>query len=244
MHSSSNADVYNRGLNTSPPLKKTTTKSNTVTIVVEPAHSGITAEAVCIILLDFIRIQNSRHHRRIATRNALCRWQQDVYYTDQLNRSRVYHTPPPCSQKKKKNHPRSHASLTTDLRTETFWGVAYNSYGGPGRASFTWLVSWCFEPSQPQRITPGLNITSLYLQVIYCTSLYTTSNMVFWAHLCSADTRQGNLHPARWSFLFCGPTQEPVLAAANTGTTLGRFCKKCRWMDRKGRNQQGRNPWQ
>ena len=53
-----------------------------------------------------------------------------------------------------------------------------------------------------------------------------------------------NEEHAGWPILFCGPTQEPVLATANTGKTRKRFWKKCRWMDRKGRNKQGRNPWQ
>ena len=39
----------------------------------------------------------------------------------------------------------------------------------------------------------------------------------FIAYLHSAGTQHGNLHSARWPILFCGPTQEPVLAAANTG---------------------------
>ena len=36
-------------------------------------------------------------------------------------------------------------------------------------------VSWCFEPSQPQRITSGLNTNFIYLKVIHYTSHYTTS---------------------------------------------------------------------
>ena len=38
------------------------------------------------------------------------------------------------------------------------------------------LVGWCFQPSQPQRITSGLkNKTSVQLLVIHSTSHYTTS---------------------------------------------------------------------
>ena len=87
----------------------------------------------------------------------------------------------------------------------------------------------------------GWTQTSLYLQVIYFTSHYTTSH-VFWAYLYSAGTRHGNLHPTGWPILSCGPTLEPVLATANTRKNRERFWKKCRWMDRKGRNKQGRNP--
>ena len=58
----------------------------------------------------------------------------------------------------------------------------------------------------------------------------------FLAYLYSAGTQHGNLHQAGWPILFCGPTQEPVLATANTGKTQKRFWKKWRWMDWKGRN--------
>ena len=36
----------------------------------------------------------------------------------------------------------------------------------------------------------------------------------------------GNLHPAGWPILFCGPTQEPVLAKANTGKKSGEVLEK------------------
>ena len=60
----------------------------------------------------------------------------------------------------------------------------------------------------------------------------------FLAYLYSAGTQHGNLYPARWPILFCGPTQKLVLATANTGKNRERFWKKCRWMDEKGRNKQ------
>ena len=98
----------------------------------------------------------------------------------------------------------------------------------------SWLVSWCFEPNQPQGITSGLN-TDFSLSPIYSTSHYTTSlfffsnhssnsihnfgtqnqknnNTCFGAYLYSVNTQHGNLHPAGWPILLCGPTQEPVLA--------------------------------
>ena len=56
------------------------------------------------------------------------------------------------------------------------------------------LVSWCFEPSQPQRTTSGLN-TNSNLKVIYFESHHTTSD-VFLAFLYSVGTQHGNLHPA------------------------------------------------
>ena len=42
----------------------------------------------------------------------------------------------------------------------------------------------------------------------------------------SAGTRHGNLPPAGWSLLFCGPTQEPALATANTGKKSGDFLEE------------------
>ena len=57
----------------------------------------------------------------------------------------------------------------------------------------------------------------------------------FLTYLYSAGTQHENLHPAVWPILFCGPTQERK--------NRERVWKKCRWMDRKSRNKQGRNPW-
>ena len=87
--------------------------------------------------------------------------------------------------------------------------------------------------------------TSLNLQVLHSTSNYTTnlfssnhnstsihnfrtqtqknSNTYFGTYLYSAGTQHGNLHSAGWPILFCGPTQEPVLATANAGKTRERF---------------------
>ena len=87
------------------------------------------------------------------------------------------------------------------------------------------LVSWCFEPSQPQRITSGLN-TNFTLSLSYSLHKSHTTSHVFWAYLYSAGTQHGNLHQAGWPILFCGPTQEPVLATANTWKNRERFWKK------------------
>ena len=38
-----------------------------------------------------------------------------------------------------------------------------------------------------------------------------------------AGAQHGNLHPEGWSILLCGPTQEPVLATANTRKNWERF---------------------
>ena len=42
-------------------------------------------------------------------------------------------------------------------------------------------------------------------------------NTCLGAYLYSAGTKHRNLHPAGWPVLFCGSTQELVLATANTG---------------------------
>ena len=55
-------------------------------------------------------------------------------------------------------------------------------------------------------------------------------------------TQHGNLHPAGWPVLLCGPTQKPCVSHNQHRKNWERFWKKCRWM--KGRNKQGRNPWQ
>ena len=94
------------------------------------------------------------------------------------------------------------------------------------RRSRSELVSWCFEPSQPQRIRSELNTNfTLSPSHIHFTSHHSTSH-VFWAYLYSVGTQHGNLHPAGWPILFCGPKQEPVLATANTGKIQERFWKK------------------
>ena len=73
-----------------------------------------------------------------------------------------------------------------------------------------------FSPVNHKELHQGWTQTSLYLRVIHFTSHHTTSHVV-WAYLYYASTLHGNLHPAGWPISFCGPTQEPVLATANTG---------------------------
>ena len=87
------------------------------------------------------------------------------------------------------------------------------------------VVSWCFEPSQSQRITSGLN-TNFTLSAGY--SFHKSSyhkSCFFLAYLYSVDTQHGNPHQAGWPISFCGPTQQPVLATANTIKTRERFWK-------------------
>ena len=102
------------------------------------------------------------------------------------------------------------------------------------------LVSWC------KGLHQGWKQTSVYFQFIHSTSHYTPSlffsnhnshsihnfetrtqknnNAYFGACLYCTGTRHGNQHPAGWPTLFCGPTQEPVLATDNTGKTQKTLC--------------------
>ena len=48
----------------------------------------------------------------------------------------------------------------------------------------------------------------------------------FLDYLYSADTKHGNLYPKGWPILFCGRTQEPVLATANTRKKSGEGLEK------------------
>ena len=96
-------------------------------------------------------------------------------------------------------------------------------------------------PVNHKGLNQGWTQTSLCLQVIHFTSYHATSH-VFWANLYPASSRHGKLHPAGRLILFCGPTQEPKLATANTEKVERGLGRKCRWMDQKGRKKQGRNP--
>ena len=98
------------------------------------------------------------------------------------------------------------------------------------------------SPVSHKGLHQGWTQTSLYHQVIHFTSHH---NTFFLAYLYSAGTQHGNLHLAGWPILFCGPTQEPCVSHSQHRRNRDRFWKKkSRWMDRKGRNKKGRNPWQ
>ena len=63
------------------------------------------------------------------------------------------------------------------LRAYTGSGVSHSRREkiarGFGKNADEWLVSWCFEPSQPQGITSGLKTTQVYLLVIHETNFQT-----------------------------------------------------------------------
>ena len=92
----------------------------------------------------------------------------------------------------------------------------------------SWLV---FEPSQPQRITyiraknKLQSMSKLFIpQVIkqQATSLF----FIFFSLFIFRGHSTRDLLPAGWPFSFCGPTQELVLATANTGKLGSGFGKK------------------
>ena len=58
------------------------------------------------------------------------------------------------------------------------------------------LVSWCFEPSQPQRITSGLNTNFVLSPKLFISQVRIPQEIFFLVCLYSAGTQHGNLHPA------------------------------------------------
>ena len=111
------------------------------------------------------------------------------------------------------------------LRDRLFW---YGSCLAVGSL----LVRRCFEPSQPQRITSGLN-TNFTLTPSY--SFYKSSY-----HKACSFRGHSTREPASSRVTYF------ILRACHSQHRRNRerFGKKCRWMDRKCRNKQGRNPWQ
>ena len=63
----------------------------------------------------------------------------------------------------------------------------------------SYLVTWCFEPSQPQRITSGLNKNFILSPSYSLHKSLHNKSYVSLAYLYSAGTQHGNLHPAGWT---------------------------------------------
>ena len=105
------------------------------------------------------------------------------------------------------------------------------------------LVSWCFEPSQQQRITSGLN-TNFTLSPSYSfhKSSYHKSCLFVFKPIYILQAL--NMGTCIWQgdlFYSAGlHRNQPNQPRRNRE----RFCKNCRWMDWKGRNKQGKKPWQ
>ena len=131
---------------------------------------------------------------------------------------------------------------TCHTQLEDLWFLVELHWTAGILANLHKLVSWCFELSQPQRITSGLNINFTLSQSysFHKCSYHKSHCCCFLAYLYSVGTQHRNLHLAGWPFLFCQPTQEPCLSHSQHRKNLERFWQKCRWMDRKCRNKQGR----
>ena len=80
------------------------------------------------------------------------------------------------------------------------------------------------SPVNHKGLHRGWTQASLHLQVILFTSDHTTSH-VFWAYWYSVGTQHGNLLPAEWPILFCGPTQEPCVSHSQHRRNRERFGK-------------------
>ena len=52
------------------------------------------------------------------------------------------------------------------------------------------------------------------------------SHVFFLAYLYSMGTQHGNLHPAGWPILFCGPTQEPRVSHSQHREKSGEVLEK------------------
>ncbi len=94
------------------------------------------------------------------------------------------------------------------------------------------LVSWCFEPNQPQRITSGLNTNSaLSPSHIHFTSRF-LSLFIFHGHSTRELASSRVTHFILWAYTGTNGSH-----CQHTKKKSG-FGKKCRWMDQKGRNKQ------
>ena len=116
------------------------------------------------------------------------------------------------------NH-RSHNNLRSDLAD---WEMAnivdpvLSHHTSQKGYLLTYLVLWAQSTSKDY-ISSENKLHSISKLVI--SQVMIPQVIFFWAYLYSAGIQHGNLHPARWPILFCGPTQKPVLAAANTWKT-------------------------
>ena len=80
------------------------------------------------------------------------------------------------------------------------------------------------EPSQPQRVTSGLN-KNLTLSPSYSFHESSYHKSCCLAYLYSVGTQHGNLIPAGWPILFCRPTQEPCGSHSQHRKNQERFWK-------------------
>ena len=124
------------------------------------------------------------------------------------------------------------------------------------------LVSWCFEPSQPWRISWGLKTnfsvsnSRLFISRVIIPKVsfaQTTTQTLF---TISEYKPRKTITQYVWEPIFIPLAFDPGTRVEQgdlfysaglqlTGkTTRERLWKECSWMDRKSGNYQGRNPWQ
>ena len=107
--------------------------------------------------------------------------------------------------------------------------------GGDRGRLVSWLVLWAQSTTKDYIRAEQFCRTVIHIRS-HNTTIKSWLKKNFLAYLHSTGTQHGNLHPAGWPSLSCEPTQELMLATANTGKTRETFWKKCRWMDWKSRN--------
>ena len=109
--------------------------------------------------------------------------------------------------------------MTKDTTTQT-----RVTYGNSNLAyQFVSLISRCFEPSQPQWITSGLD-TNFTLSPSYQFHKSSYHKSCFYlACFHSAGTQHGNLPSAGWPISFCRPTQEPCVSHSQHRRNRERF---------------------
>ena len=108
------------------------------------------------------------------------------------------------------------------------------------------LVSWlvgALSPVKHKGLHQGWTQTSLYIQVINFTSHHTTSHVFSLFIFRRHSTREPASNRVTYFILraYTGTRCWPQSTQEKSGEVLE---KKCKWMDRKGRKKQGRNPWQ
>ena len=88
-------------------------------------------------------------------------------------------------------HTYTHIYIYKQTHAHTLTHTHTHTHRVRGREREEELVSWCFEPSQLQRITSGLSHS--FHKSSFHKSCFV---VVFLAYLYSAGTQHGNLHPA------------------------------------------------
>ena len=88
-------------------------------------------------------------------------------------------------------HTHTHANTHTRAQTRTQRHTHIHKHAHAHAHTEQFLVSWCFEPSQPQRITSGLKTNLVYLLVIHKTNCKTF-------HVKSLHTEQHESYRNSW----------------------------------------------